>query len=80
MDANWYEYGNFVVQKRFQEAAHFTMGWPSHPVNVNNTKMHQIIFARVYAEDNSYPLLQQFRGKALTRRRKRCVKLLQEIL
>ena len=47
MGDNWYEYGDFVVQKRLQETANFTAGWPSHPLNVYNTKMHQTIFARV---------------------------------
>ena len=43
---NRYEYGDFVVQNRFQEAA-FTAGWP-HPLHVNNTKKHKIrAFARV---------------------------------
>ena len=46
MGDNWYEYGDFV-QKRLQEAANFTADWPSHPLNVNNTKEHEIIFARV---------------------------------
>ena len=57
------------MQKRLQEASYFTAGWPSHPLNVNNAKMHQIIFAIVQTEDNSYPPPQQFRGKTLTRGR-----------
>ena len=39
MGDNWYEYGDFVMQKRLQEAANFTVGCPSYPWNINNTKM-----------------------------------------
>ena len=76
---NGNDYVDIVVQKRLQKAANFTVGWPSHPLNVNNTKIYQIILAMVYTEDN-YPLPQQFRGKSLTRRRTEGVKLLQGIL
>ena len=54
MGDNWFEYGDFVVQNCLQEAANLTPAWPSHILNVNNTKMYQIIFARVRTEDNSY--------------------------
>ena len=62
MGDHWYEYGDFVVHKRLQEATNVTADWPSHPLNVNNTKMHQSIFARITTEENSYPPPQQFRG------------------
>ena len=47
----WWTTGmNMVIlagKKRLQEAVNFTSGWPSHTLNVNNTKMPQIIFARI---------------------------------
>ena len=55
MGDNWFEYGDFVVQNCLQEAANLTLACSSHILNVNNTKMYQIIFARVTTEDNSYP-------------------------
>ena len=69
MGNNWYEYGDFVVQKRFKKLQFLPRVGPLTPLMFKTLKCIKPLFQGYSQKKISYLPPQQFRGKTLTRRR-----------